>query len=181
MTSPPPYTPTLKTVPLLLLDIDGTVRHGVDELGRFVNHPDHVRLFPEALTAMRAWKAAGGRIAGISNQGGIALNLVAHEAVGAAMRRTAELAVDEAGQPLIDVLVWCEHHPAAPGALPCWCRKPRTKLIYDAVDQLTVRYTGTEAYPPHLALMVGDRSEDAQCAEAADIQFEWADAWRAAA
>jgi hypothetical protein len=36
-----------KAVPVLYLDLDGTVRKGKDELGRFVNGPDDVELFPE--------------------------------------------------------------------------------------------------------------------------------------
>ncbi len=35
--------------PLLAVDLDGTVRHGKAELGRFVNGPDDVVVFPEAV------------------------------------------------------------------------------------------------------------------------------------
>ena len=52
-------------VPLLAVDLDGTVRHGFDELGRFVNGPDDVVVFPEAVEQMRRWKARGGRIIGV--------------------------------------------------------------------------------------------------------------------
>ena len=37
-----------KAVPVLYLDMDGTVRKGKDELGRFVNGPEDVEVFPEA-------------------------------------------------------------------------------------------------------------------------------------
>lgn len=44
-----------RLVPVLYLDLDGTVRHGHDELGRFVNGPDDVVVFPEATAMMRRW------------------------------------------------------------------------------------------------------------------------------
>lgn len=42
-------TPT----PVLWLDLDGTVRHGKDELGHFVNNAADVVVFPEAVQMMR--------------------------------------------------------------------------------------------------------------------------------
>jgi hypothetical protein len=55
--------PREKAVPLLVLDMDGTVRQGKDDaLGRFVNGPDDVVVFPEAVIQMRKWKDKGGRI-----------------------------------------------------------------------------------------------------------------------
>jgi hypothetical protein len=40
------------------------------------------------------------------------------------------------------------------------------------------RSGGTEIYPPHLALFVGDRPEDEGCAEAANVRFMDAAEWR---
>ena len=78
-----------KAVPVLYLDLDGTVRQGKDDaLGRFVNGPEDVAVFPEAVEMMRRWKAGGGRVIGVSNQGGVALGIVAYAKVAAAMRET---------------------------------------------------------------------------------------------
>lgn len=75
-----------RVVPVLYLDIDGTVREGKDDaLGRFVNGPEDVRVFPAAVQGMRAWANKGGRIVGVSNQGGIALGIVTLDRVAAAM------------------------------------------------------------------------------------------------
>lgn len=42
-----------KAVPVLYLDLDGTVRQGKDDgLGRFVNGPEDVIVFPEAVEMM---------------------------------------------------------------------------------------------------------------------------------
>lgn len=165
-----------RVVPLLFLDIDGTVRHGKDQLGRFVNGPDDVVLFPEAVPLMRQWKANGGRIAGVSNQGGIALGHVTHKQVWAAMDRTNVLT-----EGLIDTIMICPHHPDAgvPEISVCWCRKPRAGMLIEAAVRLGDTYR--EVYPAHMALMVGDRPEDEAAAAAAAVPFLSAAEWRAGA
>lgn len=94
-------------VPVLYLDLDGTVRQGKDDaLGRFVNGPADVVVFPEATEMMRRWKQGGGRIVGVSNQGGVSLGVVSYEKVAAAMRETQR----QAGG-LFDKIVWCSTPP----------------------------------------------------------------------
>lgn len=166
-----------KARPVLYLDIDGTVREGKDDpLGKFVNGPDDVRVFPEAVEMMRRWKQGGGRIIGVSNQGGVSLGIVKHSAVMAAMTETHRQA-----DTLFDKLVWCVHHPDAqnPEFSRCWCRKPRPGLLIEGALDLAAKHH--EFYPPYMALMVGDRAEDEQCAANADIDFTWAAEWRAQA
>lgn len=166
-----------RSVPLLFLDIDGTVRQGKDDaLGRFVNGPEDVVVFPEAVERMRAWKAGGGRILGVSNQGGVALGLVRLDMAAAAM-----LVTNERCAGLFDRLLMCTHHPSAehPEATRCWCRKPRPGLAIEGALDLS-RQHRDEMYPPYMALFVGDRPEDQQCAEALNVDFEWAADWRGA-
>lgn len=165
-----------KAVPLLCLDLDGTVRHGKDELGRFVNGPADVVVFPEAVELMRRWRADGGRIIAVSNQGGIALGHLGMHDCAQAMRRTQDLTGG-----LFDKIAWCRHHPAAtdPEMARCWCRKPAPGLLIEAALELAVAYG--EIYPPYLGLFVGDRDEDQECARLAGFDFMWADVWRATA
>jgi D-glycero-D-manno-heptose 1,7-bisphosphate phosphatase len=173
---------TTQLVPLLLLDIDGTVRQGKDDaLGKFVNGPEDVIVFPEAVEQMRRWKEKGGRIIGVSNQGGIALRIVNIASVAEAMTETQR----QTGG-LFDGIGFCRHHPHAsdPEMARCWCRKPRPGLAIETALDLARRIrdrTGVGvAFPPHLALFVGDRPEDQQCADALNIDFQWAADWRAA-
>lgn len=164
--------------PVLYLDIDGTVRQGKDDpLGRFVNGPQDVRVFPEAVEMMRRWKAGGGRIVGVSNQGGIALGIVEARMVALAMEETHRQA-----DRLFDKIAWCSHHPDAshPEWARCWCRKPKAGLVIEAALDLAHAHRG-EMYPPYMGLMVGDRGEDEACAHAAGLDFQWAADWRAQA
>ena len=163
-----------RAVPVLYLDLDGTVRKGKDEFGRFVNGPEDVEVFPEAVERMRLWKRGGGRIAGVSNQGGIALGIVTFDAVAAAMMETQRQCGD-----LFDRILWCMHHPDAqnPEMARCWCRKPSAGAVVEAAHGLAERYPG-EFYPPYMSLFVGDRDEDRECARSAGIDFTWAAEWR---
>jgi len=166
-----------RAVPVLYLDLDGTVRQGKDDaLGRFVNGPEDVVVFPEAVEMMRRWKKGGGRIIGVSNQGGIALGIVQASQVEAAFWETQRQTGD-----LFDKIAWCSHHPDAahPEMARCWCRKPSPGLVIAAGLDVAAHYH--EYYPPYMGLMVGDRPEDEQCAKAAGLDFMWAADWRAQA
>jgi D-glycero-D-manno-heptose 1,7-bisphosphate phosphatase len=169
---------TEHATPVLYLDIDGTVRQGKDDaLGRFVNGPEDVRVFPEAVEMMGRWRRAGGRIIGVSNQGGIALGIVTFAQVAATMVETQRQAYG-----LFDKIAFCQHHPDAahPEMSRCWCRKPKPGLIIEASLSLAGRHPG-EIYPPCIGLMVGDRPEDEQCASLAGLDFKSAVEWRRAA
>lgn len=179
-------------VPLLIVDLDSTVRYGKDELGRFVNGPDDVVIFPEVPGLLIRWvnRHPGGRVLAVSNQGGVGLGIADRDQVAAAMQRTVEeverLATDggycqrvlerdgSLRPPLIEQVQWCLHAPDA----HCWCRKPQTGMVLDGVRYLEVAHPD-ERYPRDLALFVGDRNEDALCAKALDVRFMWAPDWRA--
>jgi D-glycero-D-manno-heptose 1,7-bisphosphate phosphatase len=166
-----------KRVPLLVLDLDGTVRQGKDDaLGRFVNGPEDVVVFPEAVALMRRWKHDGGRIIAVSNQGGIALGIVSYEKVAAAMLETHRQC-----QHLFDKVAWCSHHPGAddPEMAKCWCRKPSPGLLIESA--LAIAHANEEIYPPYMGLFVGDRPEDEECARLSGFPFKWAHEWRSEA
>jgi len=170
--------PPKRPVPVLYLDLDGTVRQGKDdELGRFVNGPEDVVVFLEAVEMMSRWKAGGGRIVAVSNQGGIALGIVPFRKVAAAMIETQR----QTGH-LFDKVTFCQHHPGAehPEMARCWCRKPSPGLIIESALALAEQFPG-EIYPPYMGLMVGDRPEDQECARLAGLDFQWAADWRARA
>lgn len=171
--------PVAVRVPVLYLDLDDTVRHGFDTAGKFVNGPEDVVVFDGVPELLATYKQAGWRIIGVSNQGGIALGHMTLATCAAAMVRTQKLSGDA-----FDKIAWCQHHPNAsdPEMARCWCRKPRAGLLIDAALALSqesrARFGRYEIYPPHMALMVGDRPEDRGAAEAANVDFVDAMWWR---
>jgi D-glycero-D-manno-heptose 1,7-bisphosphate phosphatase len=164
---------TERATPVLYVDIDGTIRWGKDELGHFVNTAEDVHIFDGVPELLRAYRDAGWRIVGVSNQGGISLGHMTMADCAQAMAVTAA----KCGY-VFDKLAWCQHHPAAkdPEFAVCWCRKPRIGLIVESAYALAGQHR--EYYPPHMALFVGDRDEDRQCAENAGISFMEASEWR---
>lgn len=157
-------------VPILYLDIDGTVREGKDDaLGKFVNSASDVRVFPEAKQLIRNWKKGEGRVVGVSNQGGVGLGHLSMIVMQGAMRETNRQCDD-----LFDRIMVCPHAPRK----KCECRKPGTWMVLKAMLELGKKHPG-EKYPTHLALFVGDRPEDEACAKAAGIPFMHAHEWRA--
>lgn len=168
-----PNHPETRPVRVLFLDLDGTTRWGKDQLGRFVNTKDDVRVFDEVPEILRWYRANGWRIVGITNQGGVALGILSAEACAEAIMETHR----QSGNAF-DKIAVCMHHPDAKDQemAVCWCRKPRIGLLIEACSDLAMR-TG-ECYPPHLALFVGDRPEDAECAANAGVRFMDAEEWR---
>lgn len=162
-----------KTAPVLYLDIDGTIRKGKEELGRFVNTMDDVEVFEGVPRLLWEYKRLGWRIVGISNQGGIALGYLSVEACALAMSETHR----QTGNAF-DKILWCSHHPDAedPEMAVCWCRKPKPGMIIEAA--LTLSQAHNEIYPPHMGLFVGDLNSDRVCADNAGLPFMEADVWR---
>lgn len=165
---------SMKRIPILFLDLDGTVRKGFDELGRFVNNADDVELFPRMAERLLSWKQKGFRLVGVTNQGGIATGQVSFEDAQAAIQRTQTLSGNA-----FDRIYMCQHHPAAhdPEMANCFCRKPKMGMLVMAQTDLSETFHN-ELYPPHLMMMVGDRDEDRQCAESAGVKFQLASEWR---
>src|SRR5229473_6511933 len=135
---------TEKRVPILYIDLDGTIRWGFDELGRFVNKKEDVLIFGGVDDLLLRYKKAGWRIVGVSNQGGIALGHMTMEDCASAMLET-----NYQCHNVFDKLTWCQHHPDAtdPEMAICWCRKPRPGMVIESALELAEKHPG-EIYPP---------------------------------
>lgn len=167
-------TRDMKRVPILFLDLDGTVRKGFDELGKFVNNENDVELFPHMRERLASYAQQGWRIVAVTNQGGIATGQAKFEDVRKALMKTQALSGGA-----FDRMYMCQHHPAAhdPEMANCFCRKPKMGMLVLAQNDLSEEHPD-EMYPPHLALMVGDRDEDRICADSAGVKFKLASEWR---
>ena len=129
----------------VLLDRDGTL---VDDVP-YNGDPELVRPRPGASDALKRLRAAGVRMAVVSNQSGIGRGLLTHEQVDAVNRRVEEL--------LGPIGPWfvCPHDPAA----GCDCRKPQPGLVLRAAERLGV--------DPAACALIGDIGSDVEAARAA--------------
>lgn len=153
---------TTRRIPVLYLDLDGTVRNEIDQL-----------VYPEALDKMREYQRAGFAIALLTNQGGIATGDVTLDEVTRGIIQT-----HKACGGIFDAICVCRHSPDVedPEIANCLCRKPKIGMVIQAQQMIERKFNCI--CPPHLALFVGDRAEDEQCAAAAGIDFQWARDWR---
>jgi histidinol-phosphate phosphatase family protein len=134
--------PALEAV---LLDRDGTLVVDVPYNG----DPERVEPVPGARAALDRLRAAGLRLAVVSNQSGVARGLVTPAQVDAVNERVQQLL----GR--FDAVVICPH-----GADDdCACRKPRPGMVLAAADQLGVE--------PTACAFVGDIGSDVDAALAA--------------
>lgn len=155
---------------ILFLDLDGTVRHGVEELGHFVGGPEDVIVYPGVKERIAAWKKeTRGRVVGVTNQGGIGDGKVSEGMVVAAIDYTNLLLGKQ-----LDVVMYCPHPTKV---VECLCRKPQPGMLSMAIMELERRHP-FEMYPKSGMTMVGDRDEDMECARRAGIEFVTAREWR---
>jgi D-glycero-D-manno-heptose 1,7-bisphosphate phosphatase len=126
----------------VLFDRDETIVVDVP----FNGDPDRVEPAPNARALLDRLRAAGLRLAVVSNQSGIGRGLLTREAVDSVNRR-----VDELLGPFAGFFI-CPH--AVEDA--CGCRKPKPKLILDAARAIGV--------DPACCVVVGDRESDVAAA-----------------
>jgi len=129
----------------VLLDRDGTLVVDVPYNG----DPDRVRPMPGAREALDRLRAAGVRLAVVSNQSGIGRGILTETQVAAVNHRIEDLL-----GPLGPWLV-CPHAPDA----GCDCRKPAPGLVLAAARRLGVE--------PERCAVVGDIGADVEAARAA--------------
>jgi histidinol-phosphate phosphatase family protein len=132
----------------VLLDRDGTLLVDVPYNGE----PAAVEPLPGVPAALQRLRAAGCRLAVVSNQSGIGRGWITCAQVAAVNRRMSELL-----GPFDAVLV-CPHIEAA----GCECRKPRPGLLRAALGRLGV--------PAARAAMIGDIGADVEAAAAAGMR-----------
>jgi histidinol-phosphate phosphatase family protein len=129
----------------VLLDRDGTLIEDVP----YNSEPERVRPLPGVRVALDRLRAAGVRLAVVSNQSALGRGLITARQLAAVNARVEEL-LGSLGPWLI-----CPHAPDA----GCDCRKPAPGLIIEAARRLGV--------PAWRCAVVGDIGADVQAAHAA--------------
>ncbi len=132
----------------VLLDRDGTIVR--DE--PYNGDPALVEPLPGAKAALDELRALGLGIAIVSNQSGVARGMISRADVEAVNARVVELLGP------FDVVLFCAHGPEE----GCSCRKPQPGMLLEAM-----RVMGVD---PHECVMVGDKNDDVEAAQAAGVR-----------
>ncbi|MFM5937855.1 MAG: polynucleotide kinase [Dolichospermum sp.] len=159
---------------ILFLDLDGTVRR-TKSGATFITDPYDQELIPgagEAIARYHNWL-----IIGITNQGGVKAGFKSFEACLQEQRNTLALI------PTMIKIFFCPGDGEGFYRLSRYYNHP---LFSDrAIDFGNFRKPnpgmlnyGKTLYPNNAYMMVGDRPEDKQCADNANVPFMWAKAWR---
>ncbi len=141
--------------PAVFLDRDGTL---IEEVG-YLNRLDRIELYPWTIDAVRLLSRAGFAVAVVTNQTGVARDIIDEAFVAEAHR-----AIDQtlaAGGARVEGWYYCPHHPQAPlprYRLDCECRKPRPGMLHAAARDLDLDLS--------CSIVVGDRWNDVQLAHA---------------
>ncbi|MFM6139134.1 MAG: HAD hydrolase-like protein [Sphaerospermopsis kisseleviana] len=157
---------------ILFVDLDGTVRR-TKSGATFINDPYDQEIIPgvqEAIARYHDWK-----IIGITNQGGVGAGHKTLKDCVLEQQYTLKLLPNlsyiffcpDNGQTTYQV--WEKRYQKIDPFEKLNFRKPGTGMIDWAIrcNSQTKQY-----------LMIGDRPEDQQCADNANIPFMWAEDWR---
>jgi D-glycero-D-manno-heptose 1,7-bisphosphate phosphatase len=134
----------------VLIDRDGVINRDSDE---YIKSVDEWQPLPGSLEAMTRLRAAGFRLAVVTNQSGVGRGLFT-EATLRAIHGAMQAAVKAAGGEIAGVF-YCPHRPDE----ACWCRKPNPGLLEQAADALGFDLAGVP--------FIGDKASDIEAARAA--------------
>lgn len=143
----------------LICDYDGTLRE-TRSGETFPRSADDVVALPGRSEVLRAYRDAGWRLLGVSNQGGVAAGMLSFEAALSGIMTTHRqlgIALDAR---------FCSH-PVRP--LRCYCRKPMPGFAVEFIERFKL--------DPARCIMVGDMRSDRRFADAAGFQYYDADAF----
>jgi D-glycero-D-manno-heptose 1,7-bisphosphate phosphatase len=162
---------------IIFFDLDGTLRQ--TKSGKtFINEPEDQQPIKGTQEALAYYQSKGFICIGITNQGGVAAGHKSLESAIEEQRITLKLF------PELSEIFFCPNYDGE----SCWqisednvplefsaplfggntiisCRKPAHGMLVIAAHSLA---NLSDCW------MIGDRSEDQQCAEAAEIKFIWA-------
>lgn len=160
---------------ILCLDLDGTVRRS--KSGKtFIEGPDDVEIIPGMKELLWKYKNEDWVLVGISNQGGVSHGFKNVHTVRAENRRMVDLLRNKDEETSVSMITYCPYDPKGKTPEYDW-RSLRRKPMYGMLVETEVRLIEQLRVFPDWdnSLFVGDRAEDASCAEAAGIPFMWAD------
>lgn len=167
--------------PVLACDLDGTLRYNKDDPGGFINEADEIAFYDGVIEALWLYRDEGWLPVVVSNQGGVAFGHMGKKDLDKQMNKMQELArkADPHGRgwPFLDARM-CMYHGKSDDrmyGLRSLNRKPR----YGMLAGIENRAKANGVIPMwDDSVVIGDREEDEQMAEAAGLAFWQAEPWR---
>lgn len=141
-------------MPVVFLDRDGTLIIPPED--RRVDSPEKVKLFSDAISALKLLSAHSYDIIIVTNQTGIAEGRFTDEEYARINERLLRLLAPSHIKVL--KICTCPHSRAD----DCSCRKPKPKMVVDAAGEFDVDLSNT--------YMVGDRQDDLELARNAHMK-----------
>lgn len=150
------YDPTY-TNKALILDYDDTLRTSIGTHD-YPLKPDDVKILPGRKQKIQEYRDKGYIILGVSNQSGVAKNILSYNDAVACFEKTNELLGQE-----IDYY-FCPHNVPP---INCFCRKPHSGIGVLLIEKYKL--------DPRQCIMVGDQTTDKTFAERCGFHFQWVD------
>lgn len=138
---------------LIILDRDGVINHDSDD---FIKSPAEWEPIDGSLEAIARLNYAGYRVVVITNQSGVARDLLSIETLNRIHSKMRRMAAQVGGK--IEAVLFCPHGPDA----DCDCRKPSPGAFQELAQRLRLDLTGVPA--------IGDSARDLNAARAAGCQ-----------
>jgi histidinol-phosphate phosphatase family protein len=134
--------------PIAFIDRDGTIN--IDEDG-YIDSPDRLKLYPNAIKAIKKLNDNGWLVIIVTNQSGIGRGKFTEADIQAIHEKMkSELAKEGAS---VDGIYFCPHNPSS----LCNCRKPKIGMIEKAMKDF-----GVEESYSHPIAIIGDKYIDIQ-------------------
>lgn len=167
--------------PAIVCDFDGTIRHPPEGI-EFINHAEHVRMYPGVFEKLWHHRDNGHIILGLTNQGGVAFGHKTPDDLLREARRMRQIAEDRGRRwPFHEwfAALLMEGGSIPPYASRSLCRKPNygglSVLARKVWENHKIRVDWDRS------IMVGDSEEDFKCSKNAGIRFLRAETFREAA
>jgi len=145
-----------KRAKTVILDRDGVLNRK-PHLAEYVRRWQEFEWLPGARTALRLLHHSGYRVVIVSNQAGIARDVMTETDLAAIHRRMTEKVASAGGK--IEAIYYCPHDWDA----DCECRKPKPRMLFQTQHDLNLDLTRT--------FFVGDDERDGEAADRAGCLF----------
>lgn len=153
--------------PVLVCDLDGTVRYNHKEPDGFIDGPETVAVYDDVEDILWNYRNEGYIVSGVSNQGGVAYGFKSQFNA----RREVDAMIDQFDRNPFFSVQLCFEHPGGSEAPHDWRsmrRKPKTGMLAILEQEL---YENDILPNWDESIVVGDREEDRDLASNANIDF----------